>query len=728
MPYTNNVLEAEPPWAEAVTALADRVIGQGAGSRLQIHQRQAPDRSFTLSSAGGHIRIDATDAIAACVALHRYLRAGCEITVCWDTPTPLDLRTFPEHAAETVTARVPQTYYFNFCTFSYSTAFWSWPEWEREIDWMALHGITMPLAAVGHEAVLHTALQQFGLDDDDARTYLGGPGYLPFQYMGCLDSFGGPLSAEWITDHLQLGRDILGRERSLGMTPVLPAFTGAVPAQIESTHTHRRSWQGFETTVLTPASPLYRQLTATITETQRDLLGTDHLYAADPFIEMIPVEEDPGYPGRVATETLAGLTNADPQAVWVMQAWPFSYQRSFWTDDRVQRFLDAIDDTRIHLLDLWGEEKPQWDRFSGFSGKPWSWCALLNFGGRTDPVGNFAKLIDEFEQAIASQTPPAGLGLTMEGIHNNPMFFELATDLAWSRYEDVSSWLARAVPPRYGPHAGARAVDAWNDIAATVYARQDPVRPNEFAGVVARRPSYEMLDHTDAVSATLWFDPRRFSRGWENLLRLSESWPTDLPATLERDLTDITTTALLRLADHRFIRIARTAAEGHVEHTQLADFLQIFTDLDSLLMTRPESQWASWETQAARWDNNDRADTGVAVMDARRLLTTWQPRAGGSLDDYAARLWGGLVAGYYRARWAAWAEGLSCAVSDGRAAAADRLTQHLQQIADDFIADGAGAPPPPSGMSTSQTARDIYDRIGAEFAALPRPQPERTAW
>lgn len=39
------------------------------------------------------------------------------------------------------------------CTGSYSSVWWSWERWEREIDWMALHGVNMPLVFNGAEAV-----------------------------------------------------------------------------------------------------------------------------------------------------------------------------------------------------------------------------------------------------------------------------------------------------------------------------------------------------------------------------------------------------------------------------------------------------------------------------------------------------------------------------------------------------------------------------------------------
>lgn len=44
-------------------------------------------------------------------------------------------------------------YYQNVCTLSYTMAFWNWTRWEQEIDWMALHGINLPLAFIGQEAI-----------------------------------------------------------------------------------------------------------------------------------------------------------------------------------------------------------------------------------------------------------------------------------------------------------------------------------------------------------------------------------------------------------------------------------------------------------------------------------------------------------------------------------------------------------------------------------------------
>ena len=34
-----------------------------------------------------------------------------------------------------------------------SFAWWDWERWEKEIDWMALQGVNLPLAFTGQEAI-----------------------------------------------------------------------------------------------------------------------------------------------------------------------------------------------------------------------------------------------------------------------------------------------------------------------------------------------------------------------------------------------------------------------------------------------------------------------------------------------------------------------------------------------------------------------------------------------
>ncbi|MEI8411959.1 MULTISPECIES: alpha-N-acetylglucosaminidase [unclassified Kribbella] len=585
-------------------------------------------RRFEYVARRGELTVAATDGVSAAVGLHDYLRKVCGRSVSWDTPLPLSLGPLPDCASTRGEARVTEFYYLNFCTFSYTMPYWDWAEWEREIDWMALHGVTMPLALTGHEAVLLEAYGRLGLSDEAIRSFLGGPGYLPFQYMGCLDSFAGPLPSYWISSHLSLGRRILERERAFGMTPVLPAFTGHIPRALAPDRVTRREWQGFETWVLDAADPLYASIGSEIARVQVELLGTDHLYAADPFIEMIPVDADPSYPGTVAAATLAGLRAADPSAVWLMQAWPFSYQRAFWTEARVAAFLDACDG--MIVADLWAERDPVWQRFDGFGDKPWLWCGLLNFGGRTDPAADLSAVGVGVEAALASSHPPVGLGLSMEAIHNNPVFFELIADLAWNPV-DLEDWLDSWVACRYGSQVPLLQ-KAWRGLLGTVYSCEIPIFPEHFHGVLTTRPSYHSPSE---IQAALWYDLADLHDAWGAMITAAENDPSLLDGPLAPDLIAVAIAYLTRMADHYYL-------------TDQSAFLTLFTDLDRLLSTHPDFTLANWEAKALRWAQTPEERT-LYQRNARQILTAWGPTP--HLNDYAARHYSGLVTPYYLSRW-----------------------------------------------------------------------------
>ncbi|NED96225.1 alpha-N-acetylglucosaminidase [Phytoactinopolyspora alkaliphila] len=724
-----NCDDQQPPsWAGALRGLAARVLGS-SGDSVQFESSPGPGRHYTYRASDGLLTIAASDGVSAAVALHHFLRRHCGRAVHWDTALPLPAVRLPDVPETSGRARVRDGYYLNFCTFSYTMPYWDWAQWEREIDWMALHGITMPLAATGHEAALFTAYSRLGMSGPEVREFLGGPGYLPFHYMGCLDSFAGPLSQSWIDSHQELGSRIIQRQRALGMTPVLPAFTGHVPAQLAPERVSTRNWQGFRSHVLHPNDPLFEQVGAQITRAQIELFGTDHLYAVDPFIEMPPVEAEPGFPAAMAAATLNSLVAADPEAIWLMQAWPFSYQPEFWTSQRVRAFLDAIPDDRVILADLWAEHDPQWRRLDGFAGKTWLWCALLNFGGRTEPIGDLHGVTSEIASALNSPNPPAGIGLSMEATYNNPVYFEFVADQLWSPAADVEAWLPAFVAERYGTDSE-RLLAAWSGLIDTVYdARGVRIFPESFTGVLTARPSYagiatgldDWLDTVRAeVGGLLWYRPETLVAAWDRMIDAAEDSPGLAAGPLGHDLVDIGVAVLSRVADHLYLAVLEELRRDcSTPERRVEDFLRVFSDLERLLATRAEFTVQHWEAAAARWASDDR-ELAVLTGNARRIVTVWSRPDTPELDDYAGRVWSGLVGGYYRKRWAAWAHGLDAAVAAGPESSvpAVELDAQLRGLAEEFLRNGPTGTPT-DVQSTAAESRLLYTTYSEFASALP---------
>lgn len=110
--------------------------------------------------------------------------------------------------------------------------------------------------------------------------------------MGNVNKWMGPLSLPWMKGDSELQKKILARERSLGMTPVLPAFAGHVPAELavkypETNISRSTGWGGFNesfsTYYLSPAAPLFATIGTRFVQMLVETYGTDHLYNADPY-------------------------------------------------------------------------------------------------------------------------------------------------------------------------------------------------------------------------------------------------------------------------------------------------------------------------------------------------------------------------------------------------------------------------------------------------------------
>ncbi|HLS15448.1 MAG TPA: alpha-N-acetylglucosaminidase TIM-barrel domain-containing protein [Beutenbergiaceae bacterium] len=705
---------AEPDWAPALAGLAGRVLGPVA-TGVTFAALLGAGRRYVYRATGGRLLIEATDATSAAVGLHHYLREQCRIAVSWDDLRPVPPDHLPDAARSEGAARVSETYYLNFCTFGYTTAWWDWEQWEAEIDWMALRGITAPLMMVGHEAVIEQVLLGEGLEPDRVREFLAGPAYLPWLAMGNLEGFGGPPPQGWIEAHRELAGRILTRQRELGMRPVLPAFTGHVPAELAGP-AGARDWQGHRTHVVGPQDPAFRRLTAATVRVQQEFWGTDHRYAADPFIEMVPVESDPGYPGRVAAALLAGLTDADPQATWYLQTWPFSYMADFWTGGRVRTFLGDIDPERLVLLDLWAEAEPQWRRFNGFGGREWIWCALLNFGGRNEPLADLPGATKELDGALDSAHPPIGAGLSMEATRSVPVYFERLLDATWRAPEPLDRWLTDWAGQRYRLPEGpltARAGAAWQALARTVLdSGSYRIFPEAFTGLLTQRPPADPFRSGQLqrdVADLLWYEPADLIEAWDGLVTLAEDQPQLASGPLGRDLIEVALGVLPRCAELAFL--AAYDAEGVRNHGAARRFLTVFEDLEELLATRSEFRYDHWEAEALRWAESPE-DARLLADNARRLVTVWGHSGDGYLDDYSARYWAGLV-GYYRQRWQQWAKAHPIATS-----AADQWERRLQDLEHDFLRDGPTTPP--ASGSVTAISRHLLDTYGPLFIRTAR--------
>ncbi|KAJ6375610.1 hypothetical protein OIU77_000567, partial [Salix suchowensis] len=315
---------------------------------------------------------------------------------------------------------VPWNYYSNAVTSSYSFAWWDWKRWEKEIDWMALQGINLPLAFTGQEAIWQKVFQKFNNSKEDLDDFFGGPAFLAWSRMANLHRWGGPLPQSWFDQQLILQKKILARMYELGMTPVLPAFSGNVPAALRNI---------FPSAKITRLGNWF---------SVRSDARTSHIYNCDTFDENTPPVDDPEYISSLGGSIFEGMQSGDSNAVWLMQGWLFSYD-PFWRPPQTKALLHSVPIGRLVVLDLFAEVKPIWITSEQFYAVPYIWCMLHNFAGNLEMYGHLDSVASGPVEARTSENSTmVGVGMSMEGIEQNPVAYDLMSEMAFDRIRLMS--------------------------------------------------------------------------------------------------------------------------------------------------------------------------------------------------------------------------------------------------------------------------------------------------
>lgn len=658
------VAAAATPSEDAARQLASRVVPSLAG-RLAFEEIPADGGRdvYEIEGRGGGIVLRGNNGVAMASALDRYLEEYCHCEISWGCGD--QLRVPSQAPAVPARLRVVSPYRYryayNYCTHGYTMAWWDWPEWQRELDFMALKGVNLALVIEGQEQVWIDALGRVGYPAAAVRAWLCLPAHQPWQYMSNMEGYGGPLSQALIDRRLALGREIVARMRALGMQPVLQGYYGIVPSDFKQrfpeAKVHAQGiWGGLKRPdMLDPLDPQFARVAAAFYGAQSGLYGgAPRFLAADPFHEGGSTEGiDLASCGRAI---FGAMDRSNPGATWVLQS---------WQDNPRQPMLDALDKSRLLVLDLFCESTEHWRERNQFGHTPWLWCSINNFGGNIGLGGKLDLLRTKPALALAEAGPGKGemmgIGALMEGSETQPLLWEMFFGNSWrSEPPALRPWLADYGRRRYGT-ANAAAERALGILADTVYGPDGSLAN----AVLCARPSLEPYPKADFWGTTKpSYDTTRLVGAWQALLEAAPDCGSS--DGYRYDLTDVGRQVLSDLVGRTHNAIldayARRDAAGVA---RLGDrMLGLIRDIDALLSTRREFLLGVWLSEARRAGTNpEEADR--CERDARELLTTWVNQDTLSAD-YANREWAGLVGTFYFARWQTWIAALDASLASGR--------------------------------------------------------------
>ena len=643
--------------ASPITGLLER-IDKGASSKFKIECQNSTEDFFELDQHGDKVVVRGNNYVSIATGINWYLKYYAGINLSWngmtaDLPEVLPAVTRKERHETALKYR----YALNYCTFSYSMAFWDWNRWEREIDWMALHGINIPLSIVGADVVWKNVLEKLGYTSEEINDFIAGPGFQAWWLMNNLEGWGGPNPDNWYDHQEKLQKRIIKRMREFGIHPVLPGYSGMVPNNAKEKLgldvSNPGIWCGYRRPAfLQPTDSGFNRIASLYYKEMTRLYGKADFYSMDPFHEGGNTKGvDLDAAGKAIWKA---MKKANPEAVWVVQAWQANPR-----EDMI-RNIPAGD---LIVLDLFSESRPQWGdpsstwyRKNGFGKHDWLYCMLLNYGGNVGLHGKMSHVIDEFYKARESQFGKTlkGVGITPEGIENNPVMYELLCELPW-REERFSKdeWLAGYVKARYGK-SDTRLLEAWTLLSNTIYnCPPSSVQQGTHESVFCARPSLKAYQASSWSEMKDYYRPEDVIRAAGMMLECTDSFRGN--NNFEYDLVDVVRQAVAEKGRLVYPVVVAAFKSGDIELFESASrrFLELIMLQDELLATRPEFKVGSWIESARRLGKTE-DEKNLYEWNARVQITTWGNRIAadnGGLRDYAHKEWNGLLRDIYYVRW-----------------------------------------------------------------------------
>lgn len=646
-------------WSNPVNGLLER-IDSGASKKFIIQVKKGQSDFFELDQKGDKVVIRGNNYVNIATGLNWYLKYYAGIHLSWNGMTAK----LPESLPKVSTPVRKETnlslrYDFNYCTYSYTMAFWDWKRWEKEIDWMALHGINLPLAVVGQECVWKNMLEKLGYTKEEINKFIAGPAFLAWWAMNNLEGWGGPNPDSWYTQQEALQKKILKRMREYGIEPVFPGYSGMVPhdanKKLGLNVTEPALWNGFtRPAFLLPTDSRFNEIASLYYKELEKLFGKANYYSMDPFHEL----EDAGSVDFDAAgkAVLKAMKDVNPKATWVIQG---------WTENPRPEMIKNLNNGDILILDLFSECRPMWGipsiwkREKGYEQHDWLFCMIENFGGNVGLHGRMDQLLNNFY--LTKNNPLAahlkGIGLTMEGSENNPVMFELMCELPWRPEKFTKEeWLKDYLFARYGVR-DEKITQAWSILADGIY--NCPFGNNQqgpHESIFCGRPGLNNFQASSWSKMQNYYDPTSTEAAARLMLEVADKYKGN--NNFEYDLVDIVRQSL---SDRGRIVYNQTIADfksfdkkSFATHSQ--EFLNILLAQDRLLGTRSEFRVGRWIEQARNLGTTPE-EKDLYEWNARVQITTWGNRVcanDGGLRDYAHKEWNGLLKDFYYKRWAAY--------------------------------------------------------------------------
>ena len=660
--YASEITESET--LKEVEGVLSRVIGEKYLNWFEFvleENTESDNDYYEISNHNGKIQIKGNEGLSLTTGLNYYLKYYCNVSI---TQQARQVK-MPEKVVpveKTIRKETPYEvrYAYNYCTHSYTMAFWGETEWQNELDWLALNGVNAVLDITGQEEVWRRFMSNLGYSIDEIKDWLVGPGYYGWQYMANMENVNGPIPDNWFEQRTELARKNQRKMRALGMTPILQGYSGMVPNSINEKDPNAEiipqgMWNGMQRpAMLKTNTETYSKYAEMFYQAQEEVYGkVSHYYATDPFHE----GGQTGGIGRdiVGRKVLDEMKNYDENAIWVIQSWSFQ-------SELLSKITSEEKENNILLLDLNATKGAKYTSTNEFAGSDWVYCMLENYGGRSGLNGNLEKLTKIPSQVKDKTEHMVGMGIAPEGTNNNPVKYDLFFEMMWEDQDvNLDEWISHYVERRYG-QTSENVQKAWELLLKTVYRPATHADPPE--SIINARPQFNAKQSAPNGNMSKNYDLKTFEKALTYLMKDYEELK-DNEGYLY-DVTDLLRQAIANSAEQTYKEFTRAFEAGNVElfKEKSQEFLDMIELQDQVLNSNENFMVGTWLNPSLKAaEGQDDFTQKIFKLNGKAIISTWAPYYCWGVYDYANREYGGLTKDYYLKRWEIWIDRLTAKIN-----------------------------------------------------------------
>ncbi len=662
-----------------VTALADRLGGTALTSKVTFVEwtGETGDKAQIIPG-DGKFTIKSTSVHAASLALGTYLRDVAKGHISWcGKRMPADWA-LPTSTID-VAPRYPHAMAYNYCTLSYTMAYWSKEAWQAEIDRLALSGYTTALCMAGVQKIWKLTMEELGYTKEQREDFITDDAQQAWWLMGNLQAIGNGtpqghypiVSDDEIEADAEIGKFIVAKMREVGIEPVLQAFIGLVPST--TTAKQLADHFGYDVTdktkvniivngyynegqknpdLIDPTCAVFEDFSDVWNKNLKTVYGmTDEkdypkYLGGDLFHESSPPKTMTEQQKNNCAKFVQDYQKkAFPGVTWVLQNWqsaPVQDLRNGLDPEhtiiqRLDQSMNATDARTASYVNY---------KMSPAGNIPWVWVEVMNFGGNTGMHGAFRRFRNVGN--LGGNSSFKGYGLLSEGLETNPVSYDMyhwamvqsTQDKQNINDDELEPWLEAYRQRRYG-YTDNNLKSAHTIFANTVWTcKQD--QQGTMESVFCAKPAYNVTK-VSAWGPTTGtpYDRKELIIAAEYILETAKAHPELLDLeTFRYDFVEVFQQILADKA-REMIPDCATSQKRRDEFRQMLDLL------DRILACSDEWRLDKKEDRL----KGKALTTGPAAY--RRMITTWTPggRHQSQLSQYAHRSYAGLVKNYYAKKW-----------------------------------------------------------------------------